>query len=62
MFFFPENGPRFLSNCQLFFSMTSKQREDAENGKFKRFKLFIINLILIIGKIGETQVLYVFNR
>ena len=46
--------------------MTSKQREDAENGKFSRFKLFFFkkkkHFMLIIGKIGGTQVIYVFDR
>lgn len=46
------------------FSMTSKQRENLENGKFNGFKLFnfFINTMLIIEKIKGTQAYYVSNR
>ena len=46
--------PDFFRIVDDFFSMTSTQKEDAENGKFSRSKLFFINFMSAIGKLGET--------
>ena len=62
VFFFSDNRqrfflimvPDFFRIVDDFFSMTSTQKEDAENGKFSRSKLFFINFMSAIGKLGET--------
>ena len=59
--FFLTMVPDFFRIVNDFFSMTSKQREDAENDKFSRFKLFFIRNMLIIGNKKEKCRCFTFS-